>query len=167
MPNMNVSTKASREVWKSPDGQRTITEVILDYNGQELKAKTYSNQIAVVGFSGEVETYEKQGKQGMETFVKQASKDGVAYGGSKGSTRQADPFTMFLSYAKDLAVVCVMDGKFDNKLFAELLEAVSAGGEQLFNSRPGADPVTAVMGATKKLDEPDPFDGIETVPMEL
>lgn len=169
MPEMTVTTKASREVWKSPDGQRTISEVILDYNGTEFKGKTYSNAIAVEGFSGEVETYEKQGKQGVETFVKQKAKEGGYSGGGKSFSKDKDPFAMYLSYAKDIAIACVVNGAFANAMYAEMLEAVSAGGEQLFNNKPGAtsDPVAEIMGETKKLDEPDPFDGIETVPMSM
>lgn len=75
MPRFNVTTKTGNSVWKSPDGQREIFEVTLDYNGQEVKAKTYSKDIPVVGWSGEIETYEKEGRNGSETFVKQPPKE--------------------------------------------------------------------------------------------
>lgn len=81
-----TTTKESRSVWKSPDGQREIHEVVLDYEGKPVTAKTYSHDIAVVGWQGTVESYEKQGRNGTETFVKQPPKEGGGYGG--GNTAQ-------------------------------------------------------------------------------
>jgi hypothetical protein len=79
---MQVTTKRSEQVWKSLDGQRTIYKVYFDVNGQEAMAKSYSSAIAAQGFSGQVETYEKQGNNGPETFVKQVPKEQVPGGGS-------------------------------------------------------------------------------------
>lgn len=81
MPQFETETKDSRSVWKSPDGQREIYEITLDYNGQPVKAKTYSHDIAVVGWKGTVDVYEKQGRNGTEQFVKQPPKDNPSYGG--------------------------------------------------------------------------------------
>lgn len=84
MPTVQVETKSSQSVWKSPDGQREIFEVTLDYQGSDLKAKTYSKDISTVGWVGMVESYEKQGRNGVETFVKQPPKE--FNGGSGHST---------------------------------------------------------------------------------
>lgn len=70
-----VTTKSASLVWKSPDGARELYEVVLDYQGQELKAKTYSTTLINVGWEGDVLVEERQGKQGLETFVKQAPKE--------------------------------------------------------------------------------------------
>lgn len=84
-----VRTKSANLVWKAPDGSRELYEVVLDYQGQELKAKTYSTTLINPGWAGDVLVEERQGKQGLETFVKQAPKeDGYAspQGQYRGST---------------------------------------------------------------------------------
>lgn len=94
MPTLDgATTKDSKAVWKSPDGQRTISEVVLDYQGTTFKAKTYSNDIATVGWTGTIESYEKEGRQGSETFVKQPPKENQGYptaGGRSGGSYQRD-----------------------------------------------------------------------------
>lgn len=147
MAVLEVTTKSAEEVWKSPDGKITMFKLLLDFEGKPFEAKTYSKAIATEGWSGEVESYEKAGKNGTETFVKQPQKEGGwqgsgsgSGGGGKSFAKPQDQFTMFLSYAKDLASFCVADGKFDPKLYAELLESVAAGGAQLYAARPTAEP---------------------------
>lgn len=151
-----VTVKAAEVVWKSPDGQRVLQKVTFNVAGQDMVAKTYSSDIPVVDWSGDIETYEKEGKFGSETYVRQAPKEGGFGGGSSSSAGTASPgtsgsrgnsqaskfdnFTMYLSYAKDLAVASIVDGKLDDELYSRLLEAVSAGGEQLYDTRPGAEP---------------------------
>lgn len=55
---MHVKTTHSEQIWKSPDGSRTIWEVTLKTeSGDEYKMKTYSAKIAQMGFSGEVKSY--------------------------------------------------------------------------------------------------------------
>lgn len=82
MPQITgVTTKAIKQVWQSPDGQRTINEVTMDYQGKLFKANTFSNDIATIGWSGDVESYEKDGRNGSQTFVKQAPKEGGWSGG--------------------------------------------------------------------------------------
>jgi hypothetical protein len=55
---MNVRTTHSTQMWQSPDGKRTIWEVTLESSdGNDYKLKTYSPQIAEVGWSGEVRSY--------------------------------------------------------------------------------------------------------------
>lgn len=76
MPVLEVKTTSANSVWKSPDGQREIFELQLEYEGKPVKAKTYSKDISTVGWEGTVETYEKQSRNGMETFVKQPPKEG-------------------------------------------------------------------------------------------
>lgn len=148
MPQFQTTTKQSRSVWKTPDGQREIFEVVLDYDGQDFKGKTYSKDIAVIGWAGTVDTYEKEGRNGSETFVKQPPKEG--FGGGSSTTQGAghapsvskpafDNFTMYLSYAKDIAVAMLgKDGKLDQVAYGEVLNAVSNGGKTLFDERPDA-----------------------------
>lgn len=160
MPTFTVTTKSSEQVWKSPDGQRTISKVVLDINGEDMNASTYSKAIAEVGFSGEVETYEKSGKYGVETFVKQLPKENPSYGGSQASPRtgggkpQGDSFTMYLSYAKDLAVALLATKEgFDEGKYGELLSAVSAGGESLYEAHNKPEPKEAPPAVAKQLDK--------------
>lgn len=55
---MHVKTTHSEQIWKSPDGSRTIWEVTLKTDsGDDYKMKTYSAKIAQMGFSGEVKSY--------------------------------------------------------------------------------------------------------------
>jgi hypothetical protein len=147
MPQLEVTTTVSNQVWTSPDGQRKIYELTLDYNGQPVKAKTYSDAIATVGWSGTVESYEKIGKQGAETFVKQPPKEGgytpsqqgsrpSGYGATKFENSQ---FTMYLSYAKDLAVaVITAHGSLDVDVYKTALKATVEGGNALYSQRPDA-----------------------------
>lgn len=88
MPQFEVKTTEARSVWKSPDGQREIFDVTLDYDGQAVSASTYSKDIATVGWSGTVETYEKEGKGGRpsQTFVKQPPKENPGYGNSSSTS---------------------------------------------------------------------------------
>src|SRR5258707_14638136 len=76
MPNLHISVKQAQEVWRSPDGQRVLYGIIMEVGGKEAKAKTYSKAIATIGWSGDIETYEKTGRDGVETFVKQVPKEG-------------------------------------------------------------------------------------------
>lgn len=82
MPILEVTTKSANQVWASPDGQRVIYALELDYNGESVTAKTYSAAIATPGWKGTVDTYEKQGRNGTETFVKQPPKEGGWQGNS-------------------------------------------------------------------------------------
>jgi hypothetical protein len=80
----NVEVASSEQVWSSPDGQRKIFKVTLKLDtGQTIAAKSYSDRLTP-GWKGDIETYEKEGRNGPETFVKQAPKeDGPRnYGGS-------------------------------------------------------------------------------------
>src|ERR1035438_9408340 len=96
-------TVSSKEVWKSPDGQRTIYEIVFTFEGKEIKASTFSDKILETGWTGDLESYEKNDR----TFVKQHREEQAGGGysrGGGGSRPMADPFTMYLSYAKDLSV---------------------------------------------------------------
>lgn len=146
MPTLDeVTTKSVEKVWTSPDGQRNIYKLTLNYKGSTLPVQTYSDAIAVVGWTGEVESYEKPGKFGPQTFVKQPQKEGYSGGRSSGggggsgySKAPADPFTMYLSYAKDVAVALVAKtGKLDADEYKAVLDLVIAGGHSLFEGRPG------------------------------
>jgi hypothetical protein len=55
---MHVQTHESKQIWQSPDGKRTISEVTLEASeGDVYKLKTYSASIAEIGWSGKVMTY--------------------------------------------------------------------------------------------------------------
>lgn len=74
MSQLSVTTKQSNEVWSK--GDRTIWDVVLDYNGKLVKAKTFSQTISRVGWQGLVITDERPGRDGEpQTFVKQPPKD--------------------------------------------------------------------------------------------
>lgn len=148
MPQLEVKTVSANEVWSK--GDVTIWELNLEYQGKPVSAKTYSKAIATPGWSGTVETYEKANNRGgSDTFVKQPQKEGYGggggyRGGGGGGKKDADPFTMYLSYAKDVALACLeisslakTAGKlsFNAELYEEVLAAVEAGGEQLFSGR--------------------------------
>ncbi len=154
MPTFNTKTTSSKQIWASPDGQRVIFEVTLDYQGQPFTAKTYSKDISNVGWSGEVETYEKQGQRGSETFVKQSPKEGFTP--SSGSTERSssgkqDQFTMYLSYAKDIAIgTMTSTGQINEAEFKKTLALVLAGGHELYDGRPGAEPKAE---STQPLDQ--------------
>jgi hypothetical protein len=140
VPVISGTTKDSKQVWASPDGQKKIFKITLDVDGQPMQASTYSDAIANVGWSGELDTYEKEGKFGSETFVRQPKKEGFGgFGGGKsygGSKPQGDQYTMYLSYAKDIVVAQIAQGA---KLeFADAIQLVIGGGHELYESRPGA-----------------------------
>lgn len=77
----NVTTKDSELVWKSPDGQRELFKVGFDIEGKPFSAKTYSGAIATEGWTGDILVEERPGKNGSETFVKQAPREDGAFGG--------------------------------------------------------------------------------------
>lgn len=82
MPQITgVTTKEVKHVWSSPDNSRHINEVTMDYNGKLFKANTFSDKIATEGWSGDVESYEKLGRDGSQTFVKQVPKENSQYQG--------------------------------------------------------------------------------------
>lgn len=84
MSKFHATTKKAQEVWRSPDGDRIIWSVTMEIQGENrpVIAKTYSKAIAAEGWSGEVESYQKQGRDGMESFVKQPPKEG-GFGGAR------------------------------------------------------------------------------------
>jgi hypothetical protein len=88
MPIMTLKTTGSKQVWASADGKIKIFELNLEYEGKPVKAKTYSAAIATIGWEGEVETYEKEGRNGVETFVKQPPKEDGTYGNSTQTNSQ-------------------------------------------------------------------------------
>jgi hypothetical protein len=85
MPILNdVETVDSKIIWQK--GDRTIYEVELEYQGNPFKAKSYSDRVAAIGFTGDVEVYDKQGQRGSEQFVRQAPKENAAPASSGTST---------------------------------------------------------------------------------
>lgn len=74
-------------------------------------------------------------------------------GGFSKKQHDQDNFTMYLSYAKDIAIACMIDGKFDDKLYADVLEDVITGGKTLYNNKPRTStekPVEAVTEPTQQ-----------------
>lgn len=147
MPQLQVTTKSSEQVWSSPDGQRKIYKLMLDYEGKEFVANTYSDAISQAGWSGLVETYEKpSNKPNMpaQTFVKQPPKEGASsgsYGGSGAhgfSGKQDSPFTMYLSYAKDILIAKIAVGEYADEPLEALNKELLSSGYQLYDARPEA-----------------------------
>lgn len=85
---MQITTKGSKAVWKTPDGSRTLYEVTLeDAEGKTYGLKTYSEKIAQVGFSGDVETYiNTKG----DRIVRQVPKPQASTGGGRGNYQPRD-----------------------------------------------------------------------------
>jgi hypothetical protein len=55
---MQAKTTNSEQIWRAPDGRRSIWEVQLrGDDGHEYRLKTYSPQVAQLGFSGQVKSY--------------------------------------------------------------------------------------------------------------
>lgn len=174
MPNMNVTTKSVEKVWTAPDGKMSIHKLVLDYNGKQFAAKTYSSAIATPGWSGEIETYEKQGRNGSETFVKQPQKEGGFRGGGA-PARTQDTFTMYLSYAKDLVVAELAADRIPKtQKHNDLIQIILGTAYELYENRPDApekatkDNVTEVFGeeTTVTDDEINQVDeAIEELPL--
>lgn len=151
MPTVQVKTTSSKEVWKTPDGKMKIHEIELDHNGKSVRAKTYSDAISQVGWEGEVETYEKSGRNGSETFVKQPQKEGYQNSQSSGASHQgasyqskrsapqSDNYTMYLSYVKDIAVALIMQDTYSQEQLARVVEEVGVEGKHLYSLRHGAE----------------------------
>lgn len=72
---------------------------------------------------------------------------GLRSGGSK----PFDSFSMYLSYAKDIAVALLATKEgFSEEKYAELVGAVAAGGAQLYESRPEASLVPGTAKETPR-----------------
>lgn len=163
MPQMNVKTISAENVWSTPDGSKTIYKLMLDYDGRQVSAKTYSNAIATVGWSGTVETYEKQGRQGAETFVKQPQKEWSGGGGYQKSSGQSggvskaphDNYTMFLSYVKDIAVALINSKAYTAERLNEVATDVATAGEMFYAMRPDAPKDVVSNNADKVVDVTD------------
>lgn len=84
---MIVTVKQAKKVWEKDD--RRIYELQVEVGGKVMPAKTYSDAIGVEGWSGDVVTYDKPGRNGVEKFLKQAPKE-EGYGGSKPSYQPRD-----------------------------------------------------------------------------
>jgi hypothetical protein len=71
---------------------------------------------------------------------------------------------MYLSYAKDIAVAMLKDGKLDDEAYGEVLSAVATGGDVLYEARPDApkknpvkDELDEVFGETEDITEEKPW----------
>lgn len=142
MAKLQVTTESAEKVWESPDGQRIIFRVTMDWKGKRVVAKTYSRAIAKEGFSGEVETYEKEGKRGVEIFVKQPPKEGFTGGSTSSEGRKsgsgyqpkdekAIQAMWAIDKAKDLTIAY---GKFkETTPIDEVFSSIEAYAQGLFN----------------------------------
>lgn len=64
-------------------------------------------------------------------------------GGASSKSFQSDPFTMYLSYAKDIKVAEIAAGRIDAKVsYDELLDDVLVGAKVLYEGRPGNETST-------------------------
>ena len=80
---------------------------------------------------------------------------GSAAAGKAGGKFQSDPFTMYLSYSKDVAVALLNTKEgFTEEKFSDVLEAVITGGKTLYGSRPGAEETEEKKEERKVADEP-------------
>lgn len=143
-----VTTKTAQQKWASPDGERKIHHVIFMLSdGQIFEAETYSSDIPIPGWTGDIITEERPGKFGPQTFVKQAPKDdGFASGsasvpGSNMRVAQAnkgsfdkDPKSFYYAYAKDLVVALVNTDGFTLQKLEKLVEGVKVAGEELYDA---------------------------------
>lgn len=155
MPTLNnVEVIDSELVWETDDGLRKLYKITMELDGKKFQAKTWSAAISKVGWKGDIETYEKTGKMGPETFVKQPQKEGFGgggfqkSGGFKAAAPKGDSFTMYLSYAKDIAIALIEDGKLDDDKYGKALSMVLDGGKTLYEGRPDAP------AAPEKKEEP-------------
>lgn len=169
----NVTTKSAEEVWRG--GDRTIWKVVMDVQGKEFKAKTYSSVIASSDFTGDVLTYDKPGKFGSETFVKQAPKEDAAQSPLRATATPtgslaSGKYEMYLSYSKDLLVALQQTTGFDQTAFDKLLQAAIDGANTLYAARPDAPKTqksqvvdeSTLAGEHIELDN-DPFAGLGNV----
>jgi hypothetical protein len=97
-------------------------------------------------------------------FKKEYASGNFPKGSSGGSTASSagttsgrgkfdnDPFTMYLSYAKDLVVALQETAGYDDAKYKQLLKATIAGGKALYEARPGATPATPPAEATAPTD---------------
>jgi len=162
VPILEVETKSAEQIWQSPDGQRVINKLTLDYQGKEFYAKTFSRDIAKVGWKGKVETYEKVGTKGSETFVKQPPKEDGNYGGNKGSNKDEDAIQAMWAITKAIEWAGIdKDVKFTDIpstaiIFFNMVDEVKKGKETVIE--PEDEPHVEPLPETQSLDE---FLGIE------
>lgn len=72
MPVLKIKTVDSRVGWTNPSNPDMVSyDLTIDVEGKKAEARTYSQPISVVGFEGEVETYEKN----EHTYLRQVKKD--------------------------------------------------------------------------------------------
>lgn len=109
--------------------------------------------------------YNQGGNFGASPQASQPSSTGASGSKSKFSD---DPFTMYLSYAKDLAVAKVnTTAALGNEVpsYTDLLDQVLAGAYQLYEGRPGAEPAKAdVAASTPAPQQANVIDAVFAVP---
>ena len=152
----NARTVESHETWASPDGKIKAYEVILLVNDKKLKTQTYSNQIATVGWSGTLDSYEKGGR----TLVRQPQKQMTS-----SARPMADAFSMYLSYAKDLVIAWATIYQEAAPNLTDWTDKTLSTAYELWNSRPDGKP--AEVPETNIADALEPHIEPEPEPLEL
>lgn len=113
--------------------------------------------------------FKKEYNQGGFTpgFQPQNAGGSTTQGSSASSGRFGnDQFTMYLSYAKDIAVALIgsNDG-FNEDEYANLLKEVELGGKTLYEGRPGAEPAIPAANTPQQdvteIDDSKPIDMTE------
>lgn len=146
--------------WQSPDGQKKLWAVTVEVNGRQLAAKTWDQALSVVGYSGEIEAYEKQDKRGnLETWVAppRAQQSGGYQARSGGDYKPKDETAIKAMWAIGQAVECIGSDlaqieTYAHELFA-MVERIKAG--KPVETPTVAEPVTSELNSL--------FGGAETV----
>jgi hypothetical protein len=114
---MRAKTLQSEQVWQSPDGQKTIWNVVIEADGKQYPLKTFSGKVAEVGFEGEVESYTNQ--RG-DRFVKQLPKPATHEAAGKGYSRDDAAIKAQWAIGQAIAyLTAVMDKKAVNMQLIE------------------------------------------------
>lgn len=101
---------------------------------------------------GTVDMSGQYGPKFKQTYDQNAPRpagSGGYSGGGSAKKFDGDNYTMYLSYAKDIAIACVGIGSLDT--FEKLIEAADKGAKVLYAGRPGAAPETPSDSAPDQL----------------
>lgn len=141
---MKVTTKTAKQTWQSPDKQRTIWEVTISDGDKDYGLKTYSEEIAQVGFQGDVETYVNN--RG-DRFVRQVPKEKASYGGKGGGNYQPrDDAGIKAQFAIKAAIAfCPKPENARDMEAISAIEDVAMHFYAMVDRVKGHDPVEAVM----------------------
>lgn len=113
------------------------------------------------------------GPKFKKEFTPKAPGGGGGFGGGR---PQSDPFTMYLSYAKDIAVARINAG-IDKREVTDMIDEVLANAYIMYGGRPEAqsavktaeqaNKVKDIFGEDEKIDEDDPVFDAEDMPKDF